>query len=1100
MAQPAGQTDYHSLLASLTDENGDRRKQAEAAFNLIPSQEKFSFLGAALCQGELPEHIRILAAVLLRRVCMSGWTDIITSIPADQLRASCNQLLNLLHKSTNESEEVRDKLCQVIAAIGKCHMHDATELNPWSEYLQFIFESLRAPQIELRIAAFVILANSPDAFGFNQGQPACLDVIIPLLLDNLSQFGKQPKFYAELIAAISAYFSTNSGNRYVVKELSCLAVPLAEAMKSVTDESYKEKILQDVIEIAEEAPLGLRPAVTQIMQLCLALMTNTVEADDGIRFSALELAVSLIENAPIMVKKRASTYIKPIVLRILAFMTELDDDSYWHISNTNEKDEEAPDVISESALDRVSIALGGKILLPILMDELTGMLQKPEWQSRHAALMAFSSAGEGCREQLRRILDRVVNGIVTFLADPHPRVRYAACNAIGQMATDFAPEFESKFHAQVLPALCRLLIDNSSRRVQAHAACAMINFFEECQQENLTMYLDMITEHIQNALNQYMTSGIPTDECQIFVLENIIVALSSVADASAENFAKHYEKFMPGLKYIISNSSGKDELRMLRGKAIESVSLIGMAVGKELFCKDASEIMQILLAAQTGELKIDYDDPQLSYMMAAWARICRILGTDFQAYLPYVMGPVLEAAALKVEIALLNDEDKAAIEENDEWESVSVQDQAVGIRTAGLEDKATACSMLVCYARELKHGFVDYVERTAEVLVPLLKFPFHDDVKCAAAEAMPYLLESAKPRGEQFVMLLWNAIFEGIIGALSMDSEPPIFNQMLESLGSSVEVIGPTALTDDKHEKVTMKLIERFNAHFNDLAEEIERRKDEDYESDSECSDDEDCLVGISSLIHSLLTVYGAKYMAHFKQLVPWLSRLNITDQWAPKANKHTALCIWVDVIEYAGPSCAEFQQIFLPLLSASIIDKNSENRQAALYGVGQLAQQTATTFLDFLQSVIPNIIQVINQPDSRSEENVMSTENGISAICRILRYCPQIANHQELLKCWFDWLPIYSDQEEVPIVMEFLISLVEQNNPTVMGANSSNLQRIVAICAETLARCLDAESEIGKKVVEFLRQVEASQPAQVNLNALSDVQKETIRNVLSSK
>lgn len=28
----------------------------------------------------------------------------------------------------------------------------------------------------------------------------------------------------------------------------------------------------------------------------------------------------------------------------------------------------------------------------------------------------------------------------------HPRVRYAACNAIGQMATDFAPGFQKKFH------------------------------------------------------------------------------------------------------------------------------------------------------------------------------------------------------------------------------------------------------------------------------------------------------------------------------------------------------------------------------------------------------------------------------------------------------------------------------------------------------------------------------------------------------------------------------------------------------------------------------------------------------------------------------
>lgn len=36
-----------------------------------------------------------------------------------------------------------------------------------------------------------------------------------------------------------------------------------------------------------------------------------------------------------------------------------------------------------------------------------------------------------------------------FVLFKHPRVRYAACNAIGQMATDFAPTFQKKFHDKV---------------------------------------------------------------------------------------------------------------------------------------------------------------------------------------------------------------------------------------------------------------------------------------------------------------------------------------------------------------------------------------------------------------------------------------------------------------------------------------------------------------------------------------------------------------------------------------------------------------------------------------------------------------------------
>ena len=40
-----------------------------------------------------------------------------------------------------------------------------------------------------------------------------------------------------------------------------------------------------------------------------------------------------------------------------------------------------------------------------------------------------------------------------YLRDPHPRVRYAACNAIGQMSTDFQDTLQKKFHPIVLTNL-----------------------------------------------------------------------------------------------------------------------------------------------------------------------------------------------------------------------------------------------------------------------------------------------------------------------------------------------------------------------------------------------------------------------------------------------------------------------------------------------------------------------------------------------------------------------------------------------------------------------------------------------------------------------
>lgn len=44
-------------------------------------------------------------------------------------------------------------------------------------------------------------------------------------------------------------------------------------------------------------------------------------------------------------------------------------------------------------------------------------------------------------------------------------------------------------------------------------------------------------------------------------------------------------------------------------------------------------------------------------------------------------------------------------------ETLYVGDRKISIRTSVLEEKATACNMLCCYADELEVGFFPYVEQ-----------------------------------------------------------------------------------------------------------------------------------------------------------------------------------------------------------------------------------------------------------------------------------------------------------------------------------------------------------------------------------------------------
>ena len=103
---------------------------------------------------------------------------------------------------------------------------------------------------------------------------------------------------------------------------------------------------------------------------------------------------------------------------------------------------------------------------------------------------------------------------------------------------------------------------------------------------------------------------------------------------------------MPFLKNILKNAVGK-ELRQFRGKAIECVTMLAVAVGKEKFLQDANHIVEVLIQVQNGEM--EPDDPQISFMLQAWARLCKVLGDDFAKLLNVVMPPVFKSASQSVE-------------------------------------------------------------------------------------------------------------------------------------------------------------------------------------------------------------------------------------------------------------------------------------------------------------------------------------------------------------------------------------------------------------------------------------------------------------------
>uniref|UniRef100_A0A8C5A470 TOG domain-containing protein n=1 Tax=Gadus morhua TaxID=8049 RepID=A0A8C5A470_GADMO len=1070
----AEQQQFYLLLGNLMSPDNGIRKQSEETYDGIPGQNKVTFLLQAVRDATGTEEVKQMAAVLLRRLLSSSFEEIYPGLTVEMQTAVKTELLASIQ--TEASPNIRKKVCDIAAELSRNLVGDDGN-NQWPELLKFLFDSV----------------NSQDVT-----PPGSLTHSYTCRVAHGSLPSYPPQIRTLAARAAASFVLSNEGNTPLLKHFSDL---LPGILQVVNESCYQadDSVLKSLVEIADTAPKYLRPNLEATLQLSLKLCADT-NLNNMQRQLALEVIVTLSETAAAMLRKH--TAIVAQIPQMLAMMVDLEEDEEWAMTDELEEDDfDSNAVAGESALDRIACGLGGKIVLPMIKQHIMTMLQNPDWKYRHAGLMALSAIGEGCHQQMEAILSEIVSFVLLFCSDPHPRVRYAACNAIGQMATDFAPTFQKKFHDKVISALLQTMEDQTNPRVQAHAAAALINFTEDCPKSLLVPYLESLVQHLHvimvAKLQELIQKGTK------LVLEQVVTSIASVADTAEEKFVPYYDLFMPSLKHIVENAVQK-ELRLLRGKTIECISLIGLAVGKEKFMPDASAVMQLLLKTQTDFNDLEDDDPQISYMISAWARMCKILGKEFQQYLPVVMGPLMKTASIKPEVALLDTQDMENISEDDGWEFVNLGDQqSFGIKTAGLEEKATACQMLVCYAKELKEGFVEYTEQVVKLMCCPLTPPVR--VRVAAAESMPLLLECARVRGPDYLTQMWHFMCDALIKSIGTEPDSDVLSEIMHAFAKCVELMGDGCLNTEHFEELGGILKGKLEEHFKNQELRQAKRQDEDYDEQvEETLQDEDendvyILTKVSDILHSVFSAYKEKVLPWFEQLMPLIVQLICPSR--PWADRQWGLCIFDDVVEHCSPTSFKYADLFLRPMLQSLVDASPEVRQAGAYGVGVMAQYGGESYRPFCTEAIALLVGAIQAAESRSKENVNATENCISAVGKVMRFRPECANVTEILPHWLAWLPLNEDKEEAAHTFDFLCDLIESNNPIVLGPDNSNLPKIFLIIAEGVANeSVKSEDACSKRLANVVRQVQTSGGLWTQcISSLNEAQTKALQSLLSS-
>ncbi|XP_076913709.1 uncharacterized protein LOC143572424 isoform X2 [Bidens hawaiensis] len=968
------------------------------------------------------------------------------------------------------------KLCDTVSELASVILPD----NGWPELLPFMFQCVSSDSVKLQESAFLIFAQLSQYIG---------ETLIPhikhlhgVFLQCLTTSGSADVRIAALSAVINFIQCLSSGDRDRFQDLlPAMMTTLTEALNG-GQEATAQEALELLIELAGTEPRFLRRQLVEVVGSMLQI-AEAETLEEGTRHLAIEFVITLAEareRAPGMMRKLPQ-FISRLFGILLQMLLDIEDEPAWHTAENEDEDagESSNYSVGQECLDRLAIALGGNTIVPVASEQLPAYLAAPEWQKHHAALIALAQIAEGCSKVMIKNLEQVVTMVLNSFQDPHPRVRWAAINAIGQLATDLGPDLQVQYHQRVLPALAAAMDDFNNPRVQAHAASAVLNFSENCTPDILTPYLDGIVSKLLVLLQNGKQ----------MVQEGALTALASVADSSQEHFQKYYDAVMPYLKTILVNANDKAN-RMLRAKAMECISLVGMAVGKEKFRDDAKQVMEVLMSLQGSQMETD--DPTTSYMLQAWARLCKCLGQDFLPYMSVVMPPLLQSAQLKPDVVITSADSDNEINESDDesMETITLGDKRIGIKTSVLEEKATACNMLCCYADELKEGFYPWIDQVAPTLVPLLKFYFHEEVRKAAVSAMPELLRSAKlaiekglaqGRNESYIKQLSDYIVPSLVEALHKEPDTEIYASMLDALNECIQVSGPL-LDENQVKSIVDEIKQVITASSSRKTERAERTKAEDFDAEEgellkeENEQEEEVFDQIGEILGTLIKTFKASFLPFFDEMSSYLMPMWGKDKTAEE--RRIAICIFDDVAEQCREAALKYYDTYLPFLLEACNDENSDVRQAAVYGLGVCAECGGSVIKPLIGEALSRLNAVIRHPNALQSENVMAYDNAVSALGKICQFHRDSIDSAQIVPAWLSCLPIKGDLIEAKVVHELLCSMVERSDVELLGPNNQYLPKIVSVFSEILSASKDLATETTlNRIVNLLRQLQQTLP-----------------------
>ncbi|OQR88368.1 importin, partial [Thraustotheca clavata] len=1055
------------------------RNQAESMFESLKADSDGTLLHLLqVIRSQNSDDLRGLAAVLLRRVLLRDEVSLWCNARQSTQHSVKNDLLAVLTHETNPS--IRRKLCDTVGELASSILEE----GEWDDLLPCMFAWITSRNVAHRESALRVFEMI--SLFIAQSMTEYFDTTIRALFEKCLV---DTEGHVALHALRALGMLILSIDELDERDRFQPLLPLIlRALVNMHTQSCEEDIMESmevIIELMEPHASFFKPIFKELVPM-MAQIAQSTTASFGTRQLAMEVLVSIAENAPAACRRFHHNGFVELVFPIAFHMMldvqeDIDDDDSEDISNV--------DVGSES-LQRMALAIGFKKSLGTCFRLVQQFATHPDWHYQYAALMGLTQIVEIIPSaQLHAVVDHVFRHLQpTF----HPRVLSVALDAIGQLATDHGPVFQEQYHAQTISLLLEymnlqpsVLAQASFKwkcHFQAHAATSLRYFVDTCHPEIMDSYLEQLLTSLFEMLGSMQAIN-PTPEGRS-VQEHAVAAISSIAGCCGPSFARFYDKVIPPLKQLLyaclnELTASTDASTMLCGITLECISLVGLAVGPNVFGKDAPEILTVMTQMQHSTQYAN-DEVLRSYLLQAWARLCKTLAEAFAQYLPVVMPSLLDAAMQQAEFEMEDDEDMMGDDEDEDVQIAHINDKCVSIRTSILEEKATACQMLSSMVGDLKEAFFPYVEQVTQVMTPLMTDSVHTEIRSASISAMPSLVLSVSKHlymtqadaGPVVQMLEYT--LGRLLNALSTEPELELQMTIMQSIKMCIQhAVDPEETNQITHKPMHgllnhMQLVQLVEGLLIVLAESFQRRAvrrarkaiEEFDEEENEEDMDNDATEAqlqfiLADCIGSLAKTHQQVFFPVFQETLMDKVLEMVQPHCLPEDRK-LAVYLVDDILEHTGPAAIAHLDIFVPMLVDCVSSEYAPLRQAASYGLGLCASQGGSAFLPYVTSTVELLWNLVHSPEAYEPFFVNATDNAVSAIGRMLLAFDENLN-PSLFPQWLRLLPMRGDVEESAAVIQRLCQGVQTKHRLICG---SNVPILMSVLAEAISTQLFSEQE----------------------------------------